>query len=77
MFNELHRETTVLRSTKLKGLSEKLIVSHWRTTTRRAVRRLNASTAQLTELDCPEGATNCTSTALGGDGTPVASSTRR
>jgi Fe-Mn family superoxide dismutase len=37
--------------TKLKGLSEKLIVSHWQNNYGGAVRRLNAITAQLAELD--------------------------
>ncbi len=37
--------------TKLKGLSEKLIVSHWENNYGGAVRRLNAITAQLAELD--------------------------
>jgi len=32
--NELHRETTVCDPTKLKGLSEKPIVSHWKNNTR-------------------------------------------
>src|SRR6266571_721786 len=36
---------------KLKGLSEKLIVSHWENNYGGAVRRLNAITAQLAELD--------------------------
>jgi len=37
--------------TKLKGLSEKLIVSHWESNYGGAVRRLNAITAQLAQLD--------------------------
>ena len=37
--------------TKLKGLSEKLIVSHWENNYGGAVRRLNAIAAQLAELD--------------------------
>jgi len=37
--------------TKLTGLSEKLIVSHWENNYGGAVRRLNAITAQLAELD--------------------------
>ena len=37
--------------TKLKGLSEKLILSHWENNYGGAVRRLNAITAQLAELD--------------------------
>jgi superoxide dismutase, Fe-Mn family len=37
--------------TKLKGLSEKLIVSHWENNYGGAVRRLNAITAQLADLD--------------------------
>ena len=37
--------------TKLKGLSEKLIVSHWENNYGGAVRRLNAIGAQLAELD--------------------------
>src|SRR5262249_53039734 len=37
--------------TKLRGLSEKLIVSHWENNYGGAVRRLNAITAQLAELD--------------------------
>src|SRR5262245_66044945 len=37
--------------TKLGGLSEKLIVSHWENNYGGAVRRLNAITAQLAELD--------------------------
>ena len=37
--------------TKLKGLSEKLIVSHWENNYGGAVRRLNAITTQLAELD--------------------------
>ena len=37
--------------TKLKGLSEKLIVSHWENNYSGAVRRLNAITAQLVEVD--------------------------
>ena len=37
--------------TKLNGLSEKLIVSHWENNYGGAVRRLNAITAQLAELD--------------------------
>src|SRR5262250_1124302 len=37
--------------TKLKGLSEKLIVGHWENNYGGAVRRLNAITAQLAELD--------------------------
>jgi superoxide dismutase, Fe-Mn family len=37
--------------TKLKGLSEKLIVSHWENNYGGAVRRLNAITAQLVEVD--------------------------
>jgi len=37
--------------TKLKGLSEKLILSHWEKNYGGAVRRLNAITAQLAELD--------------------------
>jgi Fe-Mn family superoxide dismutase len=37
--------------TKLRGLSEKLIVSHWENNYGGAVRRLNAITAQLGELD--------------------------
>ena len=36
---------------KLKGLSEKLIVSHWENNYGGAVRRLNAIAAQLAELD--------------------------
>src|SRR5438876_12029189 len=36
---------------KLKGLSEKLIVSHWENNYGGAVKRLNAITAQLTGLD--------------------------
>jgi len=63
--------------TKLKGLSEKLIVSHWENNYGGAVRRLNAITAQLTELDFPKAPTNCTSTASAATALPVASSTRR
>ena len=37
--------------TKLKGLSEKLIVSHWENNYGGAVKRLNAITAQLVSLD--------------------------
>src|SRR5262249_31801863 len=37
--------------TKLRGLSEKLILSHWENNYGGAVRRLNAIAAQLTELD--------------------------
>ena len=37
--------------TKLKGLSEPLIVSHYENNYGGAVRRLNAITAQLTSLD--------------------------
>jgi len=37
--------------TKLRGLSEKLILSHWENNYAGAVRRLNAIAAQLTELD--------------------------
>jgi superoxide dismutase, Fe-Mn family len=37
--------------TKLNGLSEKLIVSHWENNYGGAVRRLNAITAQLAELE--------------------------
>src|SRR5262250_1109088 len=37
--------------TKLTGLSEKLIVSHWENNYGGAVRRLNAITAQLAEVD--------------------------
>jgi superoxide dismutase, Fe-Mn family len=37
--------------TKLRGLSEKLIVSHWENNYGGAVRRLNAITAQLAGLD--------------------------
>jgi len=37
--------------TKLMGLSEKLIVSHWENNYGGAVRRLNAIAAQLAELD--------------------------
>src|SRR5262245_30168207 len=37
--------------TKLRGLSEKLIVSHWENNYGGAVRRLNAIEAQLAELD--------------------------
>ena len=37
--------------TKLRGLSEKLIVSHWENNYGGAVRRLNAITAQLAEMD--------------------------
>jgi Fe-Mn family superoxide dismutase len=40
--------------TKLKGLSEKLIVSHYENNYGGAVRRLNAITAQLAELDVAE-----------------------
>src|SRR5229473_2657678 len=36
---------------KLKGLSEKLIVSHWENNYGGAVNRLNAITAQLADLD--------------------------
>ena len=36
---------------KLKGLSEKLIVSHWENNYGGAVKRLNAITAQLAALD--------------------------
>src|SRR5262245_63152801 len=36
---------------KLKGLSEKLIVSHWENNYGGAVKRLNAITAQLSSLD--------------------------
>jgi superoxide dismutase, Fe-Mn family len=36
---------------KLKGLSERLIVSHWENNYRGAVKRLNAITAQLATLD--------------------------
>jgi len=36
---------------KLKGLSEKLIVSHWENNYGGAVRRLNTITAQLATLD--------------------------
>ena len=37
--------------TTLKGLSEKLILSHWENNYGGAVRRLNAIAAQLAELD--------------------------
>jgi len=37
--------------TKLKGLAEKLIVSHYENNYGGAVRRLNAITAQLESLD--------------------------
>src|SRR6266702_1894817 len=37
--------------TTLKGLSEKLIVSHWENNYGGAVKRLNAITAQLAALD--------------------------
>ena len=37
--------------TKLNGLSEKLIISHWENNYGGAVRRLNAIAAQLAELD--------------------------
>ena len=37
--------------TKLHGLSEKLILSHWQNNYGGAVRRLNAITAQLADLD--------------------------
>ena len=37
--------------TKLKGLSEKLILSHWENNYGGAVRRLNAIAAQVAELD--------------------------
>lgn len=37
--------------TRLKGLSEKLVVSHWENNYGGTVRRLNAITAQLTEID--------------------------
>jgi len=37
--------------TKLRGLSEKLIVSHWENNYGGAVRRLNASEAQVADLD--------------------------
>ena len=37
--------------TKLRGLSEKLILSHWENNYGGAVRRLNAIAAQLAELD--------------------------
>src|SRR5262245_27482798 len=37
--------------TQLKGLSEKLIVSHWENNYGGAVKRLNAITAQLASLD--------------------------
>ena len=37
--------------TKLKGLSEKLIVSHWENNYGGAVKRLNAITAELASLD--------------------------
>jgi Fe-Mn family superoxide dismutase len=37
--------------TKLKGLSEKLILSHWENNYGGAVRRLNAIAAQLADLD--------------------------
>jgi len=40
-----------LKPTKLKGLSEKLIVSHWENNYGGAVRRLNAIAAQLAEFD--------------------------
>jgi Fe-Mn family superoxide dismutase len=51
-----HTMTYVVRPlscdpTKLNGLSEKLIVSHWENNYGGAVRRLNAITAQLAELD--------------------------
>src|SRR5467141_2713616 len=36
---------------KLKGLSEKLIVSHWENNYSGAVKRLNAIAAQLADLD--------------------------
>jgi len=36
---------------KLKGLSEKLIVSHWENNYGGAVKRLNVITAQLGSLD--------------------------
>src|SRR5262249_11115091 len=36
---------------KLKGLSERLIVSHWENNYGGAVKRLNAITAQLASLD--------------------------
>ena len=36
---------------KLKGLSEKLIVSHWENNYGGAVKRLNAITAELASLD--------------------------
>src|SRR5262249_61729771 len=38
-------------STKLRGLSEKLILSHWENNYGGAVRRLNAIAAELAELD--------------------------
>ena len=38
-------------ATKLKGLSERLIVSHWENNYGGAVRRLNAIAAQVAELD--------------------------
>ena len=37
--------------TKLSGLSERLILSHWENNYGGAVRRLNAIAAQLAELD--------------------------
>jgi hypothetical protein len=41
---------------KLKGLSEKLIVSHWENNYGGAVKRLNAITAQLASLALRHGA---------------------
>jgi len=42
--------------TKLRGLSEKLMLSHWENNYGGAVRRLNAITAQLAELDFAQAA---------------------
>ena len=41
---------------KVKGLSEKLLVSHYENNYSGAVKRLNAITAQLAALDCRRGA---------------------
>jgi len=42
--------------TRIKGMSERLIVSHYENNYGGAVNRLNAITAQLVELDFEEGA---------------------
>ena len=46
---------------KLRGLSERLIVSHWENNYGGAVRRLNAITAQLAVLDFAAARAGCSS----------------